>query len=438
VLVNEAVIDNIQWMEGVSMNEGQKKWIINQIETRSKWFIELLQQLVRIQSPNPPGDTTQIHAFVKNLLDQRGIAYQEYIPHEKNPNLVAVLGSGKSPKLTFNGHYDTFPVEDSSLWTDGPYSGSIRDGKIFGRGVSDMKAGDAAALGVFLMILEEHIKFNGSLVLNLVSEEENGSRWGAWWMAANVPEILGDACLVGEPVGVQTPLIGQKAPLWVKIKTIGEPMHGAYSDGRDAVWQMARAIQEIQTLNDLSYPPPEPIAELVEKLKKQLKMTGAGHDWWMERPSINFGRISGGVKINVVPSSCEIELDIRVPFGTTKEVILKELQSRLDRAGVNASVEVIYGENDSPNFTSWDHPFIQVLRDSICTTTGVMPEPLLMPYMTDERVFRKYGVPTASCGPNEHNMGGTDEFVVIEEFLQTAKVFALTSAEFCKADIPSS
>jgi len=417
------------------MNASQTQLILNHIENRSEWFIELLQQLVRIPTVNPPGDTTNIHNYVKSLLDQRGIDYQEYTPREKNPNLVAIIGSGRSPKLTFNGHYDTFPVEDASLWTDDPFSGSIRDGKLFGRGVSDMKAGDAAALGVFLMFLDERVEFEGTLVLNLVSDEENGSRWGTWWLAANVPDILGDACLIGEPVGVHTPLIGQKGLLWIRIRTEGEPMHGAYSDGRDAVWHMARAIQEIQTLNDLTYPAPKEIAELVEHLKTKMRATGVGHDWWLERPSINFGRISGGVKVNVVPSSCEIELDVRVPFGTTKEEILKELQIRLERAGANATIEVINGESDRPNFTSWDHPFIHVLRDSIGSATGKEAEPLLMPYFTDERVFRQHGIPTASCGPTEHNMGGTDEFIVIEEYLQTVKVFALTAAEFCIAKV---
>ncbi len=417
------------------MDVNQTQWVLNQIEHRANWFIELLQHLVQIPTVNPPGDTTDIHNFVKGLLDQRQISYKEYTPHDKNPNLVAFLGSGKSPKLTFNGHYDTFPVEDAALWADDPFSGCIRDGKLFGRGVSDMKAGDAAALGVFLMFMEEKVEFEGTLVLNLVSDEENGSRWGTWWLAANVPEILGDACLIGEPVGVTTPLIGQKGPLWVRVKTLGEPMHGAYSDGRDAVWQMARAIQAIQTLNELTYSPPAEIADIVAQLKATIRSTGVGQDWWLERPSINFGRITGGVKVNVVPSSCEIELDIRVPFGTTKEVILLELEKRLDSASVNATYEVINGEKDRPNFTPWNDPFIKVVRSSIGLSTGKEAEPLIMPYFTDERVFRQFGIPTASCGPSEHNMGGTDEFVVIDEYLQTVKVFALTAAKYCQARI---
>ena len=404
------------------------------VEKNKPGYLALLQDLVRIPSANPPGDTTAIHQYVSDLLTERGIKFQTYLPRENNPSLIAEFGTGASPKLVINGHYDTFPVGDPTAWEDDPFSGSVIDGKLFGRGASDMKAGVAAAIATFLFLFEEQITLLGSVILNLVSDEESGSEWGAWWLAENVPSLIGDVCLIGEPSGITTPLIGQKAPLWIKLTTHSSPRHGAYSDGKDAVWEMSRAISVIQTLNDLHYPSPESVAGIVKALKEEAQAEGTGNDWWLERPSVNFGHIEGGDKVNVVPSSCTLELDIRVPFGATSEELLAQLKQKLDQAGINADFEVIMGKRDAPNFTPWDDPFILIVRQSIHTVTGKEPKPLMMPYYTDERVFRKHGVKTVSCGPMEYHMGGPNEHIILDEYYQMIKIFCLTVLDYCQAD----
>jgi len=414
-----------------------RDWVFEQVEKRGDWFVELCQKLVQIPTPNPPGDTTHMAVYIKGLLDERGILYAEYAPKAESPNIVTKLGSGDSPKLSLNGHMDVFPVGDISEWTDNPYSGAVRDGRLYGRGSSDMKAGVAAALGTFLMMAEENVAFDGTVVLSLVSDEETGSKWGAWWLADNVPEILGDACLIGEPTGCLTPVIGQKAPYWVRITTHSKAQHGAFNDGRDAVWQMAKIIVAIQTLNDLVYDPPAEIASLTRELKRQEREAGSGNEWWFEHPSVNFGRISGGLKVNIVPSSCELELDLRIPFGATSGEIHKELERRLAEAGADADLEVITGERDAPNFTDPNDPYIRLVVQAIQETTGREPQPVLRPYFTDGRVFRMHGVPTVSCGPMHYNMAGPDEHILIEEYLQVVRVFALTTAVFCGMHLPS-
>ncbi|MBE3142942.1 MAG: hypothetical protein IMZ61_03345, partial [Planctomycetes bacterium] len=93
------------------------------------------------------------------------------------------------------------------------------------------------------------------------------------------------------------------------------------------------------------------------------------------------------------------------------------------------------------NFTDWEEPFLQLLKEAIQIATGEEPKPLLMPYATDERVFRKYGIPAASCGPKDygkagHGMAGPDEHILINEYLQVVRVFGLTTAAFCRAHVP--
>jgi succinyl-diaminopimelate desuccinylase len=411
-------------------------WLDKHVETQKDWFIKLCQSLIQIPTPNPPGETTEAFVYIKDLFEVRDIPYQIYEPKKGCPNLVAMLGSGDSPKLTLNGHIDTFPVGEPEKWSGNPYSGIVKNGKIFGRGAADMKAGSSAALGVFLLMAEENVEFEGTVMLSLVSDEETGSEWGTWWLADNVPEMIGDACLIGEPTGVGTPLIGQKAPLWLSIKTESMAEHGAFNDGRDAIWQMAKAILALQTLNDLTYKPPREIVPLVNTLKEKAKKEGNGRgEWWLERPSVNFGRISGGLKVNIVPSSCELELDIRIPFGTTKDELLDELDQRLKKIKVAAEVEIIMGERDQPNYSSWDDPFLTLLNEVITQVHQEQPQPLLMPYFTDGRIFRQHGVVTASCGPTAYNMAAPNEYITIEDFLKVVKIFGLTTLSYCHAKI---
>ena len=411
-------------------------WVTGMVSERADWFVGLCQDLVRIPSPNPPGDTTRIASHVKGLLVERGIPFHEYSPREGNPNLVAKLGTGNSPTLSLNAHLDTFPVVDPADWTFDPYSGQVHQGKLYGRGSADMKAGLAAALGTVLMMAEEGVTLSGTVSLSMVSDEETGSKWGTWWLAENVPGVLGDACLIGEPTGPLTPVIGEKAPLWVRVTTYSRPMHGALSNGYDAVWQMARAIVAIQTLSGLVYTPPKEIAALVAEFKRKEREAGSGNDWWLDQPSINFGRISGGVKVNVVPSSCELELDIRVPFGAASAELLDELHRRLAEANVQAKVEVVMGTSDNPNFTSIEAPFLHLVRETIRGVTGNEPQFVLAPYFTDGRVFRVHGVPTVACGPRDHGMAGPDEHIVVDEYIEIVRIFALTAAAYCGVRIP--
>jgi len=413
------------------MNKTARNWALEAIEGRKDWFVSLCQDLVRIPSPNPPGDTTRVAKYVIALLQERDIPFREYLPRPGNPILVASIGTGLSPKLTLCGHMDVFPVQDPSEWSTDPYGGFLEDGKLYGRGSSDMKAGVAAALGTFLMFVEEKTQMDGTLLLTLVSDEENASTWGARWLLSNVPEVRGDACLIGEPTGYLTPVIGEKSPLWCRLRTSGEQMHGAFSDGRDAIWQMAKAILAIQTLNDLSYSTKGEVAALVAELMSKGKESSGGWRWSLTRPSVNFGTFRGGAKLNLSPGSAELELDLRVPFGATPGELLGELEGVLSAAGVQAEVEVIFGADEAPNFTPWDGDFMQTFRQAVRTSTGQEPQPLLMPYLSDARVYRRHGVQAVLCGPRDYGMGGADEHIEVEEYFHILRIFAQTAVDYC-------
>src|SRR5687767_11432843 len=110
-------------------------------------IVELCAGLVRIPSENPPGDTRRVADYVVDYLERQGLPYEVVAPQPSWPNVVATVeGSEPGRHLVLTGHLDVFPAGNPALWTMDPFSGAVRDGKLFGRGVTDMKAGDTASL----------------------------------------------------------------------------------------------------------------------------------------------------------------------------------------------------------------------------------------------------------------------------------------------------
>jgi len=116
-----------------------------------------------------------------------------------------------------NGHLDTFPAGDRAGWSVDPFSGEMRDGKIYGRGASDMKAGLAAAILTGLLLREARADLAGELVLALVGDEETGSRWGTQHLLAHVPEARGDAMLSGDAGAPAVLRFGEKGQMWLEV-----------------------------------------------------------------------------------------------------------------------------------------------------------------------------------------------------------------------------
>src|SRR5262245_66495787 len=120
------------------------KWIDDDRDA----IVTLLCDFVRAKSPNPPGDTTLAAAHVTRLLEAHKLPFRVIAPQPTMPNIVGTFeGRGPGRHLVLNGHIDVFPAdEQNERWTPGPWSGAIADGKIYGRGVADMKAGTSASI----------------------------------------------------------------------------------------------------------------------------------------------------------------------------------------------------------------------------------------------------------------------------------------------------
>jgi len=265
-----------------------------------KRLIKLTQQLIRINSENPPGDESRIAQFVKKYLENLGMPVKIYEFKKKRPNVVAILkGKNNKHSLLITPHLDTVPAGKS--WKANPLSASIQKGKIYGLGATDCKGNLASALEAINSLIEDNVTLDYNLVFAATADEESGSNFGL------VPLL--DKNILKPDVAVILDsddfdiIVAQKGLLHLKVKVQGKRAHGAYP------WRGVNAI-------DIAI-------EIIKEIKAQkFSYTKDKH---LRPPTINTGTIRGGDKVNIVADWCEFELDFRFLPG----MLAKDFISRL-------------------------------------------------------------------------------------------------------------
>lgn len=425
--------------------EEMKRLILSAVDKRKEEWITLLSRVVQFNTDNPPSDTRGLVSFLSGYLNEKGLPAVTVMPAEPYSNLLTYLGHEKAkPHLTLNGHLDQFPADDPELWTHPPYSGAVEDGKIYGRGVSDMKGGTTASLVALVLLHELGVPLNGRLSFMGVSDEETGGRLGTQWILKHHPEYVGDACLNGEPYAPDVVGIGERGAFRIVLRIEGEPMHGSLSAGDNAIIKMGEALIALRPiLKEETDVPPE-LKEVIEAEKKYTRSPqDVGRQWMLDHPSYNVGMIRGGTKINVVPRYCEAELDIRLPVGFKKERMEALIRKLLRDAGredvqlipfLDTHIPGIGGPPEpriqNATWTPMHERLVQIVRNNATSLIGKKPIFFIGMGATDGRFFRMQGIPTVIYGPRPVNMGGIDEHIFVDEYLTVIKVHACSIVDY--------
>ncbi|HCI4629906.1 TPA: M20 family metallopeptidase, partial [Klebsiella quasipneumoniae subsp. similipneumoniae] len=246
--------------------------------------LELARQLLGFNTINPPGSEADCMRFFADWLDDSGFEVSLSSFGEGRCNLIASLPGAKSGKpLAFTGHLDTVPL-GNARWQYDPFGSQMEDGRLYGRGSSDMKAA-IAAFAVACVHQREAILAGRGAVLLITGGEETGCDGARALIAsATLPEV--GALIVGEPTA-NYPVIGHKGALWLRCETRGKTAHGAMPElGINAIYLAADALGKIQHFSP-----------------------GAPHPL-MKQPTLNVGRIEGGLNINSVPDRTRFDVDI--------------------------------------------------------------------------------------------------------------------------------
>ena len=346
--------------------------------------IELTRTLVGFDTINPPGNERPCAEHLGGLLDDGGfsVSYHEFAEHRSS--LVARIGgSADAAPLCFTGHIDTVPL-GAAPWTVDPFAGEISDGKLYGRGTTDMKSGVAAFVVAVLRLARELSKGPG-VVLVITAGEETGCE-GAYHLAG-LGDVLGEAgaIVVAEPSSNQ-PWIGHKGALWLTARTTGVTAHGSMPEqGENAVYMAAHAISKLEDFD----------------------FNVARHAV-LGKPTLNVGTVHGGLNINSVPDMAEIGIDIRTTPDQDHAAIRSHLTGYLGDSVVLDPIVDVGGVLTDPT-----NEWMQEVFDVMSGILGSRPEPNTATYFTDASALTPAygGAPTVILGPGEATLAHqTDEY----------------------------
>lgn len=400
-----------------------KARVLEELQKRQDELAALCSRLIQIPSENPPGDTTALATAIREHLKGLGVSCDWHEPMPGRPNLVAAIGSG-SPNLVLSGHLDEFPA--GSGWTRPAFSGAIEDGRIWGRGAGDMKAGLAVALMVTALVRELDVPLRGRLTLAFASDEETGGKWGTQWLLANLSAVRGDACLIGESSGTWSAGIGEKGVLWLRLTGRGVSGHAAYRQGTSAVDAVRAAIGAIEELSGKGGKASSAIAGVIDRQRREAERRwGRGTGKLADTLAISVGTLSGGGQVNLIPSSAMAEIDLRLPPGLTTEAIEREVRKRVEKA-TRGAVDVEVFNACDPYVSPPDAPFVRSVLANAKAINKRSVLPVVRLGYTDGRFFRRAGIPTVVYGPAVYNMGGPDEYIETADLFEIARVHAAT------------
>lgn len=370
-------------------------------------LVELLQALVRIPSPNPPGDTRAIAAFIAETLRAAGARVTTPAPDVKPEavSVIAAVGSG-DPVILLHAHIDTVPIDadEARRWSVDPYAAVIRDGRVYGKGSVDDKAPLAAMMQVLIAAAARQSSMMGTLVLVAAAEEEVGGRLGTRWLADQGHIPTADFVIVGEQTHNRA-ATAHKGVVRATIRTTGRSVHATNPDrGVNAIVAMAKIVGAVdayhRSLAARSHP-----------------MVGV--------PTCNVGVIHGGSTANAVPDSCSIMLDRRMIPGEDPQAVIEELRA------VAASVDVAPAEVSIGDFliSNWfsstiESPLAVAFLGCIREVLGDEPGPV--GYLPGSDAKHLTGVLRGEMvifGPGSYEVAHAyDEYVAIDELEATAQM----------------
>ncbi|MEI6202502.1 MAG: M20/M25/M40 family metallo-hydrolase [Enhydrobacter sp.] len=416
--------------------------LLHWLDTEKDRQLQFLQAFTRIDTCNPPGDTVEAADFFRRFLDEEKVPHRTEAPQATMPNLISSFaGKGAGRHLVLNGHLDVFPIGDRSVWKHDPLSGDIVgdgvDGRVYGRGTVDMKCGTTALLFVHAYLHRLRDELPGKVTLTVVSDEETGGKWGADWLVRNCAhEVLGDCVLNTEPSGIHTVRFGEKSMLWLRFRVKVRGGHSAYPHTSPSATKIAASlIKDLETIEEMVPDEPDTVRQTLQRgevMEAADRSLGQGGAAVMRRTSVNIGTIQGGVKINMLPAECVLDVDFRPPVGITRAQVMAKVAEIVKRHQGVTFEELLAGNPES-TWSDPTHEMVGHLTRNAADALGYPPQPIVSLGGTDTRFWRRAGVPCFVYGCSPAGMGGIDEAVSIAEFHHVLRTHALAAFDYLMA-----
>lgn len=362
--------------------------------------LALLKRLVETDTQNPPGRESRLADFLTGFL-QGTHAVLQRIPCSETgrDSLVAHLpGTGEKRPLILCGHMDTVPSGDEAAWSVPPLVLTIRDGRAYGRGTSDMKSGLAAIAYAFREAARRDDLPQGDIYLAATADEEAGGL-GAAAMSAQLPLSTG-VVYIAEPTDNAIG-ISAKGTLWLQVRLQGRTAHGAYPE---------RGINAIA---------------MAYELHQRLAAFCAAHeDPLLGASTCTLTGIQGGVKANMVADTCTLTLDIRTTPDLRNDEVLEEARRiagtlREEHPGLQLAFKV--QNNRAAVQVAPSSLEVQALARVIAAETGREPQQKGIRFFSDASIFVRTNpaVPCVQFGP-----GREDHAHIVDEYVELSSYFS--------------
>ncbi|MDR4459321.1 MAG: M20/M25/M40 family metallo-hydrolase [Nitrospirales bacterium] len=406
--------------------------------------VDTLQQYLRFNTTNPPGDVTEPAGFLQTILEKEGIAVTRYEAASGKVNLAArIKGSGDAKPILLLHHMDVVPA-DASHWNGiNPFGGELKEGHIWGRGAIDMKGTGVLQLYAFLTLARQKIPLDRDIIFMAVNDEEIGGTMGTRYMldhhyAELDPEyVLDEGGFGSREIFVDGKLVfgisvAEKRALWLRVTARGTAGHGSQPHDQNPNDKLMRALERL-----FSQPFPTVPNAALDVLVSQLgplaknRFTNA-----IEGTTVSLTSLRSGVgdppKANVIPSLATATLDARLLPGMNAEAFLQEVKTRL---GGEIEVEVIHPASQSV-VTPHDTPMFRSLSNAITRHhPNATIVPMIIPYGTDSRMFRLrgakcYGIlPLVLSTELATSIHGDAERIPVDQFEMGIRIYYDTLVE---------
>lgn len=388
--------------------------------------VSVLQNLIRFNTTNPPGNEVECIKYINTLLKTVGFETIILEADTNRPNLVARLkGEGSSSPLLMYGHVDVVSTKNQS-WKYDPFDGRISDGYIWGRGTLDMKGAVAMMLSAIIRSKLEGLVPSSDVIICIVSDEENGGKFGAKYLVENHRDLFKNIEYAIGEIGGFTLHMGNKKfyPISIAekqictLKTIikGPGGHGSLPVRGGTMAKLGEILKKLDSkrlpvhitpptkmmiealAKNMSFPTSLVLRQLLNPLMTDTILNLPGDKGKFFDPilhnTINATIVHGGNKVNVIPGEITIEFDGRILPGYTSEQFINELNNILGRKVEFQIISNISGP-EKVNMGLFDI-LSQILRDG---DTEAIPIPFVLSGVTDARYFSKLGIQTYGFTP---------------------------------------
>lgn len=379
----------------------------------TQYITTTLTDLVRTKSINPafadgdPSDEREIATVAGRMMTALGMEVTEY---EAEPRRVSVVGrlrgSGGGRSLMLYAHMDTVGVAGMP----DPFSATVRDGKLYGRGAYDMKCGLAGCLAAVKSLRDAGTTLAGDVLIAGVADEEVASIG----MAEVLKHVRSDAAIVTEPTELRV-CLGHRGFSWIEVETLGVAAHGSRFDlGIDANMRMGRVLARLDVLEqDLRARTPNPL---------------------VGPPSLHAAVLRGGTGTSTYADRCRLEIERRTVPGETEAQVLAEIQAITDTL---AAEDPTFRATVRPMLTrssfevDRNAPIVNAVIGAATRVLGATPEIIGEPYWMDAALLSEVGIDTVVIGPSGAGAHALEEWVELDSIAKLADILARAAAEFC-------